>query len=169
MTQHATFGGGCFWGIEKALEGIKGVIETQAGYMGGELENPTYEDVLSHKSGHAEVVQLIFDPGIVSYAQLLDFFFFVHNPTQVNRQGNDVGPQYRSAIFYHSDEQRIVAEAARAQLELEHPIATAIEPAGKFWTAEEYHQKYLDKNPSGYCHVNLPAALSYLNAHGLEK
>ncbi len=167
----ATFGAGCFWGVEAAFNKMKGITQTVVGYMGGSLDNPTYEDVIGHGTGHAEVVQITFDPTVVKYTDLLDLLWFMHDPTEFNKQGNDVGDQYRSVIFTHSDEQQKAAETSKQALEsskkFDKPIVTAIEPAGKLWTAEEYHQKYLDKNPGGYCHVNLPAVTDFLKKRNL--
>jgi peptide-methionine (S)-S-oxide reductase len=152
----ATFGAGCFWGVEYVFERVPGVVETEAGYAGGYTENPTYRDVCSHGTGHAEVLRVRFDPALVSFEQLLEVFWAMHDPTQVNRQGPDVGDQYRSAIFTHSDEQQRLAEASRdaAQARFDRPIATEITPAGPFYPAEDYHQRYYDKNGhTPYCHV----------------
>jgi peptide-methionine (S)-S-oxide reductase len=156
MTELATFGAGCFWGIEVAFGKIPGVVETAVGYSGGETENPTYKDVCTDETGHAEVVQVTFDPGKVSYEKLLDAFWKMHDPTQVNRQGPDFGSQYRTAIFFHSPEQEAIAKNSLAALEasgkFKRPIATEITPAGKFYRAEEYHQKYLQKRGVESCH-----------------
>ena len=155
-TETATFGAGCFWGVEYVFERVPGVLVTEVGYAGGHTENPTYRDVCSARTGHAEVLKVEFDPALVSYDQLLEVFWAMHDPTQVNRQGPDVGDQYRSAIFTHSDEQQKTAEASRgkAQGRFSRPIATQIEPAGPFYAAEEYHQRYYDKNGhEPYCHV----------------
>jgi len=145
----ATFGAGCFWGIEQEFRKLTGVIETAVGYMGGTVKNPVYEQVCTNKTGHAEVVQVKYDPEQVSYEQLLDFFWSHHNPTTLNRQGLDTGPQYRSVIFYHTAEQRAAAEEAKELLiksyRWDQPIVTAIESATTFWRAEEYHQRYLEK------------------------
>lgn len=147
--EKATFGAGCFWGVEAAFRKVDGVVDTAVGYSGGHTANPTYEDVCSHTTGYAEVVQVTFDPSKVSYRQLLDVFWNIHDPTQVNRQGPDIGDQYRSVIFYHSEEQRRAAEESKAALEasgrLDRPVATKIEPAKTFWRAEEYHQRYYEK------------------------
>ncbi len=155
--EKATFGAGCFWGVEETFRKIKGVISAAVGYAGGRTENPTYEDVCSHATGHAEVVELEFDPAIVSYQQLLDVFWANHNPTTLNRQGPDVGDQYRSVIFYHSPEQKATAEESKANLEksgrFSRPIVTLIEPAPKFYRAEEYHQRYLEKRGRSHCAV----------------
>ena len=153
----ATFGAGCFWGVQETLGNLEGVVETAAGYMGGTTENPTYEEVCSDETGHAEVVQVKFDPATISYEKVLDAFWELHDPTQLNRQGPDVGSQYRSVIFYHTPEQQATAEASREKLEAsgkhDEPIVTAIEAAGKFTKAEEYHQHYLAKRGLGTCHV----------------
>ncbi len=147
MTEKATFGAGCFWGVEAHFREIEGVLDAAAGYMGGHLERPTYQQVCQSTSGHAEVVEVTFDPQRVPYERLLDAFWGMHDPTQINRQGVDIGPQYRSVIFYHDEAQRAAAEASKASLaasgRFEAPIATHIEPAQIFWRAEEYHQQYL--------------------------
>lgn len=156
MTEIATFGAGCFWGVEAAFRRLPGVVDVAAGYSGGHTPNPTYKDVCSHTTGHAEVVQVTFDPRKISYDQLLDVFWQIHNPTQVNRQGPDVGTQYRSAIFVHSPEQQAIAEKSKAALtasgKFQRPIATEITTAGPFYRAEEYHQKYLEKHGAASCH-----------------
>jgi peptide-methionine (S)-S-oxide reductase len=155
-TETATFGAGCFWGVEYVYERVPGVVETEVGYAGGHTENPTYRDVCSHGTGHAEVLRVRFDPALVTFEQLLEVFWAMHDPTQVNRQGPDVGDQYRSAIFTHSDEQQRLSEASRdaAQARFDRPIATEITPAGPFYPAEDYHQRYYDKNGhEPYCHV----------------
>jgi peptide-methionine (S)-S-oxide reductase len=155
--QIATYGAGCFWGVEAAFREVPGVVETAVGYSGGTLENPTYRDVCSDRTGHAEVVQVKFDPARVSYEQLLDVFWRIHDPTQHNRQGPDVGSQYRSAIFFHSSEQEAVARASKEKLEksgrYRRPIVTEITPANTFWRAEEYHQQYLEKRGIRSCHI----------------
>lgn len=157
QTELATFGAGCFWGVEIAFRQIPGVLDALAGYSGGTMPNPTYEDVCSDRTGHAEVVQVTFDPSRVSYDRLLDVFFTSHDPTQLNRQGPDVGRQYRSAIFYHSEAQREAAEAAKRKWEAsgrwKRPVVTEVAPAGPFWKAEEYHQRYLEKRGLASCHV----------------
>ncbi|MHB8484549.1 MAG: peptide-methionine (S)-S-oxide reductase MsrA [Candidatus Acidiferrales bacterium] len=156
MTEIATFGAGCFWGVEAAFRRLPGVVDVAAGYSGGHMPNPTYKDVCSHTTGHAEVVQVTFDPQKISYDQLLDVFWQIHNPTQVNRQGPDVGSQYRSAIFVHSPEQQAIAEKSKTALaasgKFQRPIATEITTAGPFYRAEEYHQKYLEKHGAASCH-----------------
>jgi peptide-methionine (S)-S-oxide reductase len=155
--EKATFGAGCFWGLQARFEQEPGVVETAAGYEGGSLDNPTYKDVCSDHTGHAEVVELTFDPQKVSYAALLDLFFELHDPTQVNRQGPDWGTQYRTVVFFHSPEQEAAARDAIARLDASHkyakPIATQVLPATTFWRAEEYHQKYLEKRGAVSCHI----------------
>ena len=146
--EKATFGAGCFWGVEDSFQKIKGVISTTVGYMGGKTKNPTYEEVCTDKTGHVEVVQIIYDPLIVSYEKLLEIFWSIHNPTQLNRQGPDIGTQYRSVIFYHSEEQKQIAEPSKQKqlAKYKKEIVTEITPAKEFYPAEEYHQKYLEKN-----------------------
>jgi peptide-methionine (S)-S-oxide reductase len=155
MTEKATFGAGCFWGVEVAFRNVPGVKDAAVGYMGGSLPNPTYKQVCTDRTGHAEVVQVEFDPSEVSYDDLLDTFWSVHDPTQVNRQGPDVGTQYRSVLFTHSPEQAQAASASRerAQARYEKPVATAIEPAAEFWRAEDYHQQYLVKRGLATCAI----------------
>ena len=154
--EKATFGAGCFWGVEEAFRTTKGVTSTAVGYEGGKTKNPTYEDVCSHTTGHAEVVEVEFDPKQVSYDQLLDLFWKIHDPTTMNRQGPDHGSQYRSAIFFHSPEQEKAAKASKEKLgksgTYERPIVTEIVPAAEFWRAEEYHQQYLSKKGISNCH-----------------
>ncbi len=153
----ATFAAGCFWGVEDAFRQIPGVIDAAVGYTGGHTENPMYEMVCSGTTGHAEAVQVTFDPSQASYDQLLNIFWDNHNPTTRNRQGPDVGSQYRSAIFYHSEVQKTLAEASRKKLEdsgqWQSPIVTEIVPAKTFYRAEEYHQQYLKKNGLSACHL----------------
>jgi peptide-methionine (S)-S-oxide reductase len=156
--EKATFGAGCFWGVEAAFASIPGVKATAVGYEGGALERPSYKDVCTDATGHAEVVELEFDPAQVRYAQLLDAFFALHDPTTLNRQGPDWGTQYRSAIFYHSPEQETQAKAKIDQLTDEgcfkpKRIVTKVEPAQTFWRAEEYHQRYLEKRGQASCHI----------------
>src|SRR5262249_46511033 len=153
----ALLAGGCFWGMEEIIRKLPGVIETQVGYSGGGLANPSYEQVCSGSTGHAESIQIVFDPDKINYAKLLDYFFRMHDPTTKNRQHNDVGTQYRSAIFYTSEEQRRAAERVKAEFDrsgrFRSPIVTEISAATPFYSAEEYHQKYLVKHPDGYtCH-----------------
>jgi peptide-methionine (S)-S-oxide reductase len=153
----ATFGAGCFWGVEAAFRQIPGVTATAVGYEGGTTDNPTYKEVCTDRTGHAEVVQVTFDPDKVSYDTLLDAFWGNHDPTQKNRQGPDVGTQYRTVVFYHDDAQRAAAEASKAELErsgrFKRPIATEIVPAQTFYRAEEYHQQYLEKRGLASCHI----------------
>src|SRR5512134_343123 len=156
MPETATFAAGCFWGVEYVFERVPGVLRTEVGYAGGHTENPTYRDVCSHGTGHAEVLRVEFDPAVVGFDQLLEVFWAMHDPTQVNRQGPDVGDQYRSAIFTHSDEQRRAAEASRdrAQARFSSPIATEITGFRAFYPAEEYHQRYYEKTGHRpYCHA----------------
>jgi peptide-methionine (S)-S-oxide reductase len=152
----ATLGGGCFWCLEAVFEQLKGVLKVESGYAGGSTPRPTYRDVCSGTTGHAEVVRVSFDPSVVTYSDILDVFFAIHDPTTLNRQGNDAGTQYRSAIFYHSPEQKRVAEAKIADLTRERvfdqPIVTELAPAREFFKAEDYHQGYFEANPSlPYC------------------
>ncbi|MBW3542318.1 MAG: peptide-methionine (S)-S-oxide reductase MsrA [Planctomycetes bacterium] len=153
----ATFAAGCFWGVEETFRRLPGVIRTQVGYIGGKAERPTYEQVCSDRTGHAEAVEVEYDPERTSYEALLDVFWNAHDPTQVNRQGPDIGTQYRSAVFYHDESQREAAEASRRALETSgsprRPIATEIVPASTFWRAEEYHQQYLAKRGASGCHL----------------
>ncbi|MEX1310481.1 MAG: peptide-methionine (S)-S-oxide reductase MsrA [Candidatus Sulfomarinibacteraceae bacterium] len=153
----ATFGAGCFWGVEMSFRRLEGVTDAAVGYAGGRTDNPTYSEVCSHGTGHAEVVEVEYDPAVISYEDLLDAFFAMHDPTQVDRQGPDIGDQYRSVIFFHSPEQRAAAEKAKAELDASgrfaRPVATAVEPAPTFWRAEEYHQRYIEKHGGGGCAV----------------
>ncbi len=157
-TEVAVLAGGCFWGVEDILRAVPGVLDTDVGYTGGWLENPTYHDTHESKSGHAEAVRITFDPTVLSYETLLEQWFFkLHDPTTLNRQGNDIGTQYRSAIFPQSPAQQAVAEQVKARVDAsgkwKKPITTSIEPAGTWYSAERYHQDYLQKNPGGYtCH-----------------
>jgi peptide-methionine (S)-S-oxide reductase len=156
-TEKATFGAGCFWGVEAAFRQVKGVTSTAVGYMGGHLKNPTYRDVCTDQTGHAEVVEVTFDPAQVSYADLLKVFWECHDPTQFNRQGPDYGKQYRTAIFFHSPEQGAAARASKEALDKSgtytRKIVTEITPASEFWRAEEYHQQYLEKRGVASCHI----------------
>lgn len=154
-TEKATFGAGCFWQVEVEFRNTPGVLDAQVGYAGGSTENPSYEQVCTNRTGHAEVVEVTFDPERVSYDQLLETFWRLHDPTQVNRQGPDVGSQYRSAIFFHSPEQEQAALASRerAQQRFPRPIATEITPAQTFYPAEDYHQRYLEKRGLATCAV----------------
>ncbi|MBI5553772.1 MAG: peptide-methionine (S)-S-oxide reductase MsrA [Candidatus Diapherotrites archaeon] len=155
-TETATFAGGCFWGIGEFFRTVPGVKSTAAGFMGGRKTNPTYEEVCYEDTGHAEVVQIEFDPRKVSYEKLVELFWEIHDPTTLNRQGPDAGEQYRSAIFFHSPEQKKIAEKSKQELEaskkFSRPLVTRIEPAQKFFKAEEYHQKYLLKRGDKACH-----------------
>jgi peptide-methionine (S)-S-oxide reductase len=150
-TEMVTLGGGCFWCLEAVFDIMDGVVSVESGYMGGEMENPDYRSVCTGMTGHAEVVQVTFDPAVTTFRDVLDVFFGIHDPTTLNRQGNDVGSQYRSAIFYHSEEQKRVAEQTISELEVS-PVVTQVAPAEKFYIAEDYHQEYFAKHPNeGYC------------------
>ncbi len=153
----ATFAAGCFWGVELTFRQLPGVLSTRVGYTGGDFANPTYQDVCTDRTGHAEAVEVEFDPAKVSYEKLLDVFWENHDPTQLNRQGPDVGTQYRSAIFYHSPEQAAEARASKEQVERAHrfskPVVTQILPAAEFFQAEDYHQQYLEKRGLASCHI----------------
>jgi len=155
--QVATFGAGCFWGVEAAFRKVDGVVSTSVGYMGGTLENPTYRDVCTGRTGHAEVVQVSYDPSRVSYQDLLQVFWEIHDPTTMNRQGPDRGTQYRSVIFYHNSEQELAARSSKEQIEktgkFKKEIVTQIAPAGTFWKAEEYHQQYFEKTGRSSCRI----------------
>lgn len=155
MTKIATFGAGCFWGVEHAFKQIPGVIDTEVGYMGGTTENPTYQQVCAGDTGHAEVVQVKYDEDEIKFSDLLDRFWQIHDPTQLNRQGPDIGYQYRSVIFYHDEDQLLQTQTSIKQLQADHvfkkSITTAVQPAEKFWPAEDYHQDYVDKNPGAVC------------------
>jgi peptide-methionine (S)-S-oxide reductase len=153
----ATFGAGCFWGVEVAFRQVRGVKDALVGYLGGTLANPTYKDVCTGRTGHAEVVQVEYDPGQVTYDRLLEVFWENHDPTTLNRQGPDVGTQYRSAVFYHTPEQKAAAEASKSGLEasgkFRRPIVTEITAASTFYAAEDYHQRYLEKRGLASCHI----------------
>ncbi|MGZ3676493.1 MAG: peptide-methionine (S)-S-oxide reductase MsrA [Ktedonobacterales bacterium] len=155
--EKATFGAGCFWGVEAAFRQIPGVVATAVGYEGGKTDNPSYRDVCSHTTGHAEVVEVEYDPTRVSYDDLLAVFWDEHDPTQLNRQGPDIGDQYRSVVFYHTPEQQAAATASRDRLaqsgKYRRPIVTLIEPAGTFYLAEDYHQQYLEKRGLSTCKI----------------
>ncbi|HEY7862850.1 MAG TPA: peptide-methionine (S)-S-oxide reductase MsrA [Thermoanaerobaculia bacterium] len=155
--EKATFAAGCFWGVEAAFRNVEGVTATAVGYTGGTTENPTYEQVCTDRTGHAEAVEVEYDPSRVSYGKLLEVFWGEHDPTQKNRQGPDVGTQYRTAIFTHSPEQKAAAEASRDALsksgKFSRPIVTEIVPAVRFWPAEEYHQRYLEKRGLATCRI----------------
>jgi peptide-methionine (S)-S-oxide reductase len=151
----ATFAAGCFWGVEAAFRCVNGVVSTSVGYTGGAFENPSYKDVCTGLSGHAEAVEVVYDPAVVSYEELLNVFWTIHDPTTRNRQGPDIGMQYRSAIFYHTPEQEASARASREKRQhsglYEREIVTEIKPAATFWRAEEYHQRYFEKHGLGTC------------------
>ncbi len=152
----ATLGGGCFWCLEAVFDELKGVVDVVSGYSGGHVPNPTYEQVCSKQTGHAEVVQITFDPSVISYREVLEVFFTIHDPTTPNRQGNDIGPQYRSVIFYHSPEQQAVAREVMQALTQarvwDNPIVTELVPFERFYPAEDYHQEYFKRNPyQPYC------------------
>ena len=170
----ATLAGGCFWCLEAVFDDLKGVESVESGYMGGKTANPSYEDVCSGKTGHAEVVQLTFDPKQVSFKEILEVFFVIHDPTTLNRQGNDVGTQYRSAIFYHSAEQKAAAEQVIANMSAakiyEDPIVTEVVPASKFYVAEDYHQEYFRRNAAQpYCAFVVRPKVAKFRKHFLEK
>ena len=156
MVKEATFGAGCFWCIEACYKEVNGVTEVTPGYTGGKTENPTYEEVCSGNTGHAEVARIVFDDELISYEELLELFWFLHDPTQLNRQGGDIGTQYRSVIYYHDDLQKAISEKFKNKLQLEkvweNPIVTEISPISKFYSAEEYHKDYFNRNPQNqYC------------------
>jgi peptide methionine sulfoxide reductase msrA/msrB len=157
-TDEAIFAAGCFWGVQNYFDQVPGVIGTEVGYIGGHVDNPTYEQVCTHQTGHAEATKVMFDPARVSYQTLLKHFFRMHDPTQLNRQGPDVGDNYRSAIFYKNDHQKqqalkIIEELSRSS-KYKKPIVTTIEKATTFWLAEQYHQKYTQKTGIGACHIS---------------
>ena len=156
--EEATFGAGCFWCTEAIYEQINGIVDVEAGFSGGDVKNPSYREVVSGKTGHAEVAQIKYDPDVISYGELLEVFWHTHNPTTLNRQGADIGTQYRSAIFYHSEEQKRVAEKSLEKTDnsdlWDDPIVTEISPLENYYTAENYHQNYYENNPNaGYCQV----------------
>ncbi len=170
----ATLAGGCFWCLEAVFDDLKGVDSVESGYMGGKTANPSYEEVCSGETGHAEVAQLSFDPKQVSFKEILEVFFVIHDPTTLNRQGNDVGTQYRSAIFYHSAEQKATAEQVIANMSAakiyEDPIVTEVVPASKFYVAEDYHQEYFRRNPAQpYCAFVVRPKVAKFRKHFLEK
>ncbi len=171
-TATATLAGGCFWCIEAALTGVRGVVSATPGYAGGDVAQPSYEQVCTGTTGHAEAVQVVFEPAELSYGELLHLFFAVHDPTTVDRQGPDVGPQYRSAIFYHSPAQRATAEAVVAELasDFPAPIVTEIVPLETFWPAEDYHRDYYARHPEqGYCRVVIAPKLQKLRRQYAER
>ncbi len=172
--QVATLGGGCFWCTEAVFDDLKGVEHVESGYSGGTVANPTYPQVCTGTTGHAEVVQITFDPKVISFKQLLQVFFTVHDPTTLNRQGADVGTQYRSVIFYHDDEQKRVAEQVIKEIEAEKiwdaPIVTELAPAKAFYTAEDYHQEYFQNNPNQpYCRVVIAPKVAKFRQHYREQ
>jgi peptide-methionine (S)-S-oxide reductase len=153
-TEIATLGGGCFWCLEAVYQELKGISQVESGYTGGQVPNPTYAQVCEGKTGHAEVVRLTYDPAVITYREILEVFFTIHDPTTVNRQGNDVGPQYRSVIYYHTPEQEETAKQVIAEMAnvWDAPIVTELAPAGVYYKAESYHQNYYRDNPlQGYC------------------
>lgn len=171
--QTATLAGGCFWCLEAVFDEIKGVHSVESGYAGGHVPNPSYRAVCNGDTGHAEVVQVYFDPGIVSYRNLLNVFFAIHDPTTLNRQGADVGTQYRSAIFYHNDDQKMIAESLiedlNAQRIWDAPIVTQLAPLDKFYMAEDYHQEYFARNPyQPYCMAVVAPKVSKFRKHFLD-
>jgi len=170
----AALAGGCFWCLEAVFDGMKGVAAVESGYMGGQVANPTYEQVCGGDTGHAEVVRVAFDPAVVSFKELLEVFFVIHDPTTMNRQGNDAGTQYRSAIFYHTPQQRADAEAVIARLNAAKlwngPIVTDLAPATTFYMAEGYHQEYFARNPyQPYCQAVVAPKVQKFRKHFLEK
>lgn len=173
-TEIATLGGGCFWCLEAVFDDLKGVVSVESGYMGGHLKDPSYADVCSGDSGHAEVVQIRFDPSVVSFHEILEVFFVIHDPTTLNRQGNDAGPQYRSAIFYHSPEQKATAGQVIAELEAarlwNRPIVTEVTAASSFYVAEVEHQEYYQRNPyQPYCMMVVQPKVAKFRKHFIGK
>jgi peptide-methionine (S)-S-oxide reductase len=170
--QIATFGGGCFWCIDAAFRRVKGVLNVSSGYAGGEIENPSYQQICTGLTGHAEVVQLDFDSSIVSYNTLLEMFFTLHDATQLNRQGNDVGTQYRSVIYYHTKQQKAEAQTmiAALQKQIREPIVTELSPISNFYPAEQYHQDYYNENPNqGYCSILIAPKLEKFGQYFADK
>ena len=170
--QIATFGGGCFWCIDAAFRRVKGVLNISSGYAGGEIENPSYQQICTGLTGHAEVVQLDFDSSIVSYNTLLEMFFTLHDATQLNRQGNDVGTQYRSVIYYHDEEQKAESQAMidALQKQIREPIVTELSPLTNFYPAEQYHQDYYNENPNqGYCSILIAPKLAKFEQYYADK
>ena len=173
QTEVATLAGGCFWCLEAAYDELKGVLSVESGYSGGQVDNPSYKQVCSGATGHAEVVQVTFDPQVISFRDILNVFFVIHDPTTLNRQGNDVGTQYRSAIFYHSPEQKTVAEDVvrdlTAQKVWSQPIVTELAPFEKFYVAEDYHQEYFANNPyQPYCMMVVAPKVTKFRKHFME-
>ncbi|MFQ3566604.1 MAG: peptide-methionine (S)-S-oxide reductase MsrA [Aggregatilineales bacterium] len=174
MLETAVLGGGCFWCLEAVYDQLKGVISVEAGYAGGSVPNPTYEAVCTGRTGHAEVVRITYDPDVISFRELLDVFFTIHDPTTLNRQGADVGTQYRSVIFYTTPEQRAVAETTIAELEAaklwRDPIVTEVKPLDVFYIAEDYHQEYFARNPNqGYCRVVIEPKVAKFRKQYLDR
>ena len=174
MSEQATLAGGCFWCLEAVYDQLRGVENVSSGYAGGRRPNPSYEQVCTGTTGHAEVVQITYDPQQISYQDLLDIFFTIHDPTTLNRQGNDVGTQYRSAIFYHNDEQKKAAEATISELGekkvWDDPIVTQIEPLDVFYPAEDYHRDYFERNPNqGYCSIVIAPKVAKARKQYLDK
>lgn len=170
--QIATFGGGCFWCIDAAFRRVKGVLNVSSGYAGGEIENPSYQQICTGLTGHAEVVQLDFDSSIVSYNTLLEMFFTLHDATQLNRQGNDVGTQYRSVIYYHDEKQKAESQAMidALQKQIREPVVTELSPLTNFYPAEQYHQDYYDENPNqGYCSILIAPKLAKFEQYYADK
>jgi len=170
--QIATFGGGCFWCIDAAFRRVKGVLNVSSGYAGGEIENPSYQQICTGLTGHAEVVQLDFDSSIVSYNTLLEMFFTLHDATQLNRQGNDVGTQYRSVIYYHDEQQKTESQAMidALQKQIREPIVTELSPLSNFYPAEQYHQDYYNENPNqGYCSILIAPKLAKFEQYFADK
>src|SRR5918994_1803326 len=170
----ATLGGGCFWCLEAVFKDLKGVESVVSGYAGGHVENPTYEQVCGGRTGHAEVVQIAYDPNVISYRDLLDVFFTIHDPTTKDRQGADIGPQYRSIVLYHSPEQKTAAEHAIAELEAKRvwhaPIVTEVAPLDRFYPGEEYHQDYFERNPrQRYCQIVIAPKVAKFRKQYLER
>ena len=173
-TETATLGGGCFWCLEAVFDDLNGVISVESGYMGGQTLNPTYEQVCGGRTGHAEVVQITFDPAVVSFREILEVFFVIHDPTTLNRQGNDSGTQYRSAIFFHSLEQKQIAQEVITNLSgarlWRDPVITEVTPAVRFYIAEDYHQEYFANNPeAGYCQFVVAPKVAKFRKHFLSK
>jgi len=170
----ATLAGGCFWCLEAVFDELKGVVSVESGYSGGKVQNPTYAQVCDGDTGHAEVVQVTFDPQVLSFSDLLTVFFSIHDPTTLNRQGADVGPQYRSAIFYHSPEQKAEAEQVMAEITNAHlwpkPLVTEVTPLSAFYQAEDYHQEYFRRNPGqGYCRLVIAPKVAKFRQHYLDR
>jgi peptide-methionine (S)-S-oxide reductase len=173
-TETATLGGGCFWCLEAVFDDLNGVISVESGYMGGQTVNPTYEQVCGGRTGHAEVVQITFDPALVRFREILEVFFVIHDPTTLNRQGNDSGTQYRSAIFFHSQEQKQIAQEVITNLSgarlWRDPVVTEVTPATVFYIAEDYHQEYFANNPeAGYCQFVVAPKVAKFRKHFLAK